>query len=57
MIAILFSLFLSQESWAEKGPEIRQVDVRRRLTVSVKVPETVRLRVRTSLEYRYKVKK
>lgn len=56
MITIVFALFLSQLSFADEGPQIRQLDVRRRLTLSVKIPETVRLRVRASLEYRYKVK-
>lgn len=56
MIVAFFLTFFSLSCFSQdkKHPEIRQIDLRRRLSVSLKVPGTVRLRVRTSVEYRYR---
>ncbi len=59
MILTVLVFLLSAEVTlaSEKGPRVQQIDIRRRLSVSVQIPQTVRLRVRTSVEYRYKPKK
>jgi hypothetical protein len=47
-----------KSEWHEvRKVKLSQVDYRRRLSISLKIPGITRFRIRPSLEYRYKVRK
>lgn len=54
MILVLLCNFFNFSLGDTRSFYLDQVDQRHRLSYSIKIPQTIRLRVRPSYEYRYK---